>query len=762
VAELPKLSYIASNHKIKCEFTKAMTLESKEPPLDLIKRAKGKLELVLKSDKIGFYLVFEDRLKLMWKALANDTGVAMDHLVHVTIAAGAPIYDGIRCEKISGERSLITLEVEFSADQISSLQYEWFKLNIIKKVRDLGVVESISNAQIFSIFQRILNKTESIIKVHLSLMTIFENVHPAKKIAILSHKSKKEIAIIFRDIRDFKFPQSVQSILQIVEQAVRSISVQGSQYKIFKKDLVVALKNMIEGPENFGVDMPLTLLAAMGDLPQDNHLLSPIIATNYPGCNLLKLRISDDRMMVYVDGFDKNLYNDAGFTVSLEWIKKELKRYPFKVQMNQQALDEFSVAIERKETLDNKIILQGTYSVGGRKPYLRAAFQDANSRNPGTNLEVDNLDLRDMQQRSLVKKGQLIAEIRYKVPPIIGEDIFGRPLPPAPNEELSPNISDGIEEIEPGRYVATKDGIPFISSNTLSLKSVLVYESDVNLSTGNIRFEGPVEIRGSIDSGAYVETMSDLIVHGEIRGGNVYARGNVIIKGGVTTGENGGIFCGGNFSADFIENSQLTVKGDLEVRKALINSRVVCGGGIKATSKESLIAGGIVNVRDNIYTSNLGFERGALSVINSGVDWKVGRALEIRKSRLRKMLDLQHNEKSKFRDLVRQTKNQNNQKQKSRKDDLQERLKSIKQICDRLEHQINILTSEMNYNFSAKIFVKDLLMSNVNITIAGQIIPVQNDFRSICILAKKSKGTQIVPLDEVDKDEGNSFSRRAS
>lgn len=761
MGDAPKLSYIASQHRVKCEFTRLMVLETRKVPLDLIARAKAKLDQVQSSGQIGFYLLFEERLKSVWNAAANSENSAVDQKISVTIGAGAPFYAGISCQKVTGEKSIATLDIDIPTEQISNMRYDWFKLNIIYRLREIGISDQISNAQIFSLFQRTIARGETK-KVVLNSMASFDTIQPSKKIAILANKQRREIAVILRDVRELKEKQGLENMLGLVDQAVKQMSADGVQYKMFRKDLNLALKSAFEGPENFGVELPLTLLVAVGEMVNSQTGTENKLIPGYPGVGKLNLKASSDKMQVFVDGFDINLYNDKSFQVSVDWIRKELTRCQFKGHLNQETLDDLASAIEKKESLNQKVLLRGTRSVGGQQPYLKLSFKDAGSRRPEANLDIDALNIRDMQQRVLVKGGQLVAELVYKVPPILGCDVYGKNFPPETNDELVVIAGEGIVESEPGRYFATADGIPSVEDNTISLSKILIHEGDVNLRSGNIRFDGPVEINGAIDSGAVVETTGDLLVNGEIRGAVVEALGNVVVKGGVTTSEKGSVFCGGNFSAEFVENSRLTVKGDISVKKALINSKVVCGAGIKIFGKEGIIAGGTTITKESLHTPNLGFARGALSILNIGVDWRVARAIEIKNSRLEKILARQQNDRLMLREMVQKTKNHANQKQKDLKEDLQNRLVRMRAVCEKLESQINDYKNKLSYNSSARIYVSETLMANVNLTIGGQVVAILNDLKSVCVLSKRRRGSFVVPLEEIEEEEKEAKTRMAS
>ncbi len=758
MAEPAKLTYNGTLFKVKCEVSRECALENKAPPEDLLARAHKRLDKEVESGQIGFYLTYEKRLSEIWTALQaaeNHSNHLVPQSISITIAAGAPLYPGIRCDKIQSDKSIGTLTIDLPAEQIIHWKYEWFKLNVIHQLKQLGIHDQVSNAQLFGAFHKVTIRGEAIKNYPLTALAQLAALQESKNVAIIANRQRRELAVILRNIGELRQKENMENMLAMVDQAMKQLNSPDVQYKLLRKDLSLALKSAIEGPEIFGIDMPLTLLVAMGDVTASNQNSPTQKQTDqiYPGAGKLNLICSQDRLEVAIADFDTNLYKDKTMEVSIDWIRKELLRSQYNRPLTQATLDELAPLIEKKESLANKVLIRGTPSVGGKEPYIRLRFKEADGRRPEANLELDSLDIRELQQRVLVKEGQLIAEIAYKSPSIIGQDVFGHPLPPAPNDDLIVIAAEGIVEKEPGRYYALSDGIPSVQDNTISLSKILIHEGDVNLRSGNIRFDGPIEIKGSIDSGAIVESTGNLTVFGEIRGAIVEARGDIIVTSGVTTGLSGSIYCGGNFNGDFVENSKLTVKGDISIKKALINSNVVCGGTIRVTNKDGVLAGGSVIVKENLYTANLAFPRGAITVLNVGVDWRIARALNIRGARLEKISTKLQSDRQNLRDLVQKTKNHTTPKQKSMKEDLQNKITRMRIICEKLEGLLASFQGKLTYNTSARIYIRENLTANLKLTIGGQIVTVLNDIKSVCILSKRRKGSFFVPLEEIEKED---------
>lgn len=727
-------------------------MQSESPPEEFIDRARAKMDSVRNKGDVSDYMMFEQRFIECWKRMRQLTEVPMDAKVNLTLAAGAPALPWLVVESSAQDKVIAAVTIKAPSTKIIGVRLDILEIALQMKLAQLGIFAVPHAAQVHAMYLRACSG-EPITRVPLNANPDLASVGN-KPYAMVANKIRKELMVVIADVQSLREKAGREAMFALINQAVKQMNttMPDTEFKLQKNDFAANLQNALVGPEFLGVESPLVLLAAIGVKKVSQK--AQAIVENYPGAGRLQINVSKDRLEAAVTDFEMAWYDGKEFQVSVEWLEKELQRLGLITPMGDDLRKAVSDAITQKVDLTNMPVAQGDLGAGGRSPYLHPCYRDAQARVSG-DLDVDDLDIREIQQRSTVRAGQLIAEIRYEEPPVPGKSVFGEDLEPPPNDELVVRIGDGVIEKKKGKYYALSDGLPTLDNESITLSKVLVHEGDVNLRTGNIRFDGPVEIKGSIDSGAVVETTGDLIVHGTIRSAFVKSAGSIAVKTGIVTGPKGRVYAVGNVQADFIENSNITCGGDLTVKKALLNCQVVCGGRILVSSSDGLVAGGNLSCKDALRTPNLGFRNGSITVLGVGVDWRVQNSIRIREMRLDRIKEMQVADRGTLREIVQKSKAQMTSRHKEMKERLQLRLQKTRGLIERLEQHLNMARARLSYNEEARIFVMDQLSLNTAITIAGQAVSFAHDMAGIGITPKRRKGSFIQPIEDVEAKDGS-------
>src|SRR5690606_5037938 len=128
---------------------------------------------------------------------------------------------------------------------------------------------------------------------------------------------------------------------------------------------------------------------------------------------------------------------------------------------------------------------------------------------------------------------------------------------------------------------------------------------NVNLATGNIAFDGSIEVAGDVASGLNVQATGDIFIRGMVEKANISAHRNLIIKGGVMGDDLGRdrdnqlilrtrLRAGGTISAKFISLTEVIAGQDIAVREYVMQSYLRTQGAIligQEGGKGSLIGG---------------------------------------------------------------------------------------------------------------------------------------------------------------------------
>jgi uncharacterized protein (DUF342 family) len=151
----------------------------------------------------------------------------------------------------------------------------------------------------------------------------------------------------------------------------------------------------------------------------------------------------------------------------------------------------------------------------------------------------------------------------------------------------------------------------------LNVKSVLTITGNVDISVGNIDFNGDVDIRGNVISGITVSAKGNISIGGHVEAAIIRAGGNVTFKDGVNGKGLAKVESGGNISARFLENVTVNCMGDVYANY-MLNCNVVAGGKVIIKGKQSSIQGGDVMGMIGVEVGNAGVETGVTTVIRVG------------------------------------------------------------------------------------------------------------------------------------------------
>ena len=134
--------------------------------------------------------------------------------------------------------------------------------------------------------------------------------------------------------------------------------------------------------------------------------------------------------------------------------------------------------------------------------------------------------------------------------------------------------------------------------------------ANVDASTGDIEYNGTVQVTGNVNTGYKIKADGDIVVNGVVESAELYAGGNIVLKRGMQGGEKGILEAEGNITAKFIESANVKCKGMLKA-DAVLNSKVECREDIEVRGKKGLINGGSIRTYGNISATTIGSEMGS-------------------------------------------------------------------------------------------------------------------------------------------------------
>ena len=232
--------------------------------------------------------------------------------------------------------------------------------------------------------------------------------------------------------------------------------------------------------------------------------------------------------------------------------------------------------------------------------------------------EDGSVDYHNMRLFELVSAGDKLVEYTPPTSGVYGYDVRGKLLIPKSGKPKSPMRGRGFTVSEDGTtYYAEIDGKVEYRNYDLNVRNVLTIPGDVDLSTGNIEFNGDIDIRGSVISGMSVCARGSISINGHVEAAIIKADKNICFKNGVNGKCLARVEAGGDVSGMFFENVSINCKGNLTANY-LLNCNVVAYGKVIVSGKQSSVQGGDVTGVLGVQTGNAGVENGVTTVIRAG------------------------------------------------------------------------------------------------------------------------------------------------
>ncbi len=325
------------------------------------------------------------------------------------------------------------------------------------------------------------------------------------------------------------------------------------------------------------------------------------------GC---KLDISKDRMTVtayfYPPSDGAELMTEKEFLGSLAYRK-------IKYGIQAEAIHKF---FEHREYCKSIVVAQGKPVKQGKNASVELHFS-TNLRAKPTLREDGSVDYFHLNLINNVEAGQLLATLHKEILGEPGINVHGENIKPVAVKstfiKYGKNTALSEDKLT---LTAEKSGHVTLKDGKITVSDVLTVEN-VDVSTGNIEYEGSVEVKGIVASNFSVKAGGNIVVKGIVEGATLTAGADVILECGAKAG--GNITAGGNIVTKFIENATVSARGGI-TSECILHSTVSSGTEINVTGRRGFIAGGKVSAADRISAKILGSEMGANTVIEVGAD----------------------------------------------------------------------------------------------------------------------------------------------
>ena len=448
--------------------------------------------------------------------------------------------------------------------------------------------------------------------------------------------------------------------------------------------------------------------------------------------NFIKVTISEDSMLarLYLSTLPGPDARSHPELFTKENVLTSLNIAGVKAGINNQAIDDM-LARQQYDVYVN--VAAGKSPLNGVSGSYTFHFNTEHNNKPKV-LEDGSVDYHTIDGYEPVKKDALLATYTPATSGHFGYNVRGAVIPNVKGKELPPLSGSGFHTNEDRtEYYADVDGkVELGRGSELIVSNVLEIKSDVDLTTGDVEFNGDVIVHGNVVSGSRINVTGSVSIMGNVEGVTIISGGDITLKLGMQGGGRGNIKCGGDLYGKFFEQVNIEVNGDIHA-SSMMNCNVNCNGSMFITGKHGILVGGTISCQGNIEATIIGNLAEVKTYINVGITDQNITELNMLERKLKELSDKinKHNELKQKLDNIKNP--ANNQELEVMKQQVNASLDELnRQNNDAISEQEQLKLKLAAYS-NSKITIHKYLYPSVKINISGAYYTVTDTFVNLTV-----------------------------
>jgi uncharacterized protein (DUF342 family) len=302
---------------------------------------------------------------------------------------------------------------------------------------------------------------------------------------------------------------------------------------------------------------------------------------------------------------------NGGVAITKEDVIAELKKCGVTACIDEKKIDEYLADLPENKSA---IVAEAIPANDGKDGKVFYNYDPRNEFKPSIDEETGIVNFKELGRVRNIKKGTLLATIKYNTEGSPGIDIRGAEIKPIPGKPPVFSIGPGtILSNDQTKIFAADDGNLRWDKDRFIVDTVVTIAGHVDSSVGNIDFVGDVMVKGGIFEG-YTVKGKRVTVNENVTNAVIQASHAIDIKSGAVHSQ---LICDGDIAMSFAENCDIHCKGQLQ-SKSLVNCNVLSEGGITVQGGKGIIVGGECISYENITASQVGSDSYTKTIINLG------------------------------------------------------------------------------------------------------------------------------------------------
>jgi uncharacterized protein (DUF342 family) len=356
-------------------------------------------------------------------------------------------------------------------------------------------------------------------------------------------------------------------------------------------------------------------LVRINDTIKQNKEITVTISTEraYFIDEYMDILVSPDKMLAVARFYPPS---DKGSRMSSEEIIRDLGHKNIKFGIDEKIIEEY---VKNPLYMTKIIIAKGIKPIQGHDARIEYKFNTDKKAKPQLN-DDGTVDFHKLNNINHISVGDVLA-VRYPEDNgKSGKDVHGNEVKPAKVNRINLRYGNNIKISEDGNTLTSMvDGHVTLDGDRVSVSNVYEVQADVDTSTGDIEYNGSVNIKGNVRTGFKIRAKGDVEISGVVEGALIIADGDVILHRGIQGMGRCQIIANGNLVSRFIESAVVAVNGYIET-DTILHSKIAAKGDIFVRGKNGNIIGGNVRSTSLIEATCIGSPMGTTTCVEVGSD----------------------------------------------------------------------------------------------------------------------------------------------
>ena len=389
------------------------------------------------------------------------------------------------------------------------------------------------------------------------------------------------------------------------------------------------------------------------------------------------------------------------------------------------------------------VAAEGLLPIPGENAYIDRKFDLGIQGKPIID-EYGKADYKDLNLFVLAKENQTLAIRIPQTKGTPGKNILGEPVPAQNGRPCPMPEGKNTKVVGEHRLIATVNGQIVDKGSRISVDPRLEIKGGVGVQTGDVEFDGTVQIKGDVEQGFKVKATGDIEIKGSINGAEVTGR-NVYISGGITGADRAKVYAEHDVRTAFAENAFIEAGNDIYIADIALHSHIRAGKRIIMETKHGQITGGHTVAGAEINVRALGNDAFVVTKVSVGIDPNLQKEYQ----------DLRKNYKESKRRLTHITQTLNtlskidiNKLPQTRIDMINQLTRSQFPLAGQIkrdEKRILEIEAQLANMKNGRIKVSDIIYPGVKLSVNGLLKNIQSDYRRCTIFLNDNGEVEVGP-----------------